>query len=353
MENINAEESLLRWFQKYHERLPWRLEPLTKKRSPYFVWISEIMLQQTQVNTVKTYFIEWMNKFENIQSLAKANETTVLKYWQGLGYYSRAKNILKTAKIICEKYNGVFPNTRKELEALPGIGAYTAGAILSLAFHQNAAILDGNLIRIFSRFYAFDFLPDSSKHSEIYWKQSEHWASGKKAFLKNEALMELGRSVCKIKNPNCLKCPLKNQCKAFQNNKIESFPPKKERSYKPWYGLIFVVKSLDNKFLISENSSYFLKNQKVFPHFPIGESEARGIPGKVDLFLNDLEIKDFFYGKDITHSITHYKISMRTLFINIKDKAPKNDSWISQRELLDLPSSLCKKTLEALDFTPR
>jgi A/G-specific adenine glycosylase len=337
-------KKLQKWFCENAESLPWRPRLLEALRDPYAVWISETMLQQTQVATVKDYFVRWMKRFPDLDSLAKANEAEVFKFWQGLGYYNRAKNILKTAKIVAPQ----MPDSRKELEALPGIGAYTAGAILSLAFHKNEAILDGNLVRIFSRFYALDFLPDSAIHKEIYWDKARLVACGEKAFLRNEALMELGRNVCKVKNPACEKCPLKSKCLAFQNNLIEKFPPKKDRVYKHWYGVIFVVQSADKKFFITENSEFFLKNQKVFPHFPIGETEARGIPARVDTFLNGLEVTDFFYGKDINHSITHFKISMRTLFLNVTQNAPKNSSWISKKELKDLPSSLCKKVLIAL-----
>ena len=172
------------WFKKNVAELPWRPIDLDAPRDPYAVWISETMLQQTQVSTVRDYFVKWMKRFPNVATLAKASEEEVFKYWQGLGYYSRARNILKTAKLIAEsgtQKNGTpkngtqnFPQTRKELEALPGIGAYTAGAILSLAYHQREAILDGNLVRIFSRLYALDFLPTDKSSagknpSEIYW----------------------------------------------------------------------------------------------------------------------------------------------------------------------------------------
>ena len=185
----NNLKHLRTWFKKNAATLPWRPVELDAPRDPYAVWISETMLQQTQVSTVMDYFIRWMERFPDIETLAKASEEEVFKYWQGLGYYSRARNILKTAKMLYEsgaktepqnqsgtssksaktepqEFKGAdsakapMPSTRKELESLPGIGAYTAGAILSLAFHQKEAILDGNLVRIFSRFYALDFLPE-------------------------------------------------------------------------------------------------------------------------------------------------------------------------------------------------
>ena len=147
---------LREWFRANAAELPWRPADLDALRDPYAVWISETMLQQTQVSTVKDYFIRWMKRFPDVETLAKAEEAEVFNYWQGLGYYSRARNILKTAKIVASHQNKM-PETRKELEALPGIGAYTAGAILSLAYHKREAILDGNLVRIFSRLYELAF----------------------------------------------------------------------------------------------------------------------------------------------------------------------------------------------------
>ncbi|MCK9182693.1 MAG: A/G-specific adenine glycosylase, partial [Fibrobacteraceae bacterium] len=155
------------------------------------------MLQQTQVSTVQEAFKKWMTDFPNVLVLSKASEQEVLLHWQGLGYYTRARNILKAAKDIVKKYSGKFPENRGNLESLTGGGAYTAGAILSLAFHQQEPILDGNLVRIFSRLYLWNFLPDGKGNKEKYWEEAEKWCGLGKAFLTNEALMELGRSVCK------------------------------------------------------------------------------------------------------------------------------------------------------------
>ena len=238
-------KKLRQWFKRNAAELPWRPADLDATRNPYAVWISETMLQQTQVSTVRGYFTRWMQRFPNIETLAKASEEEVFKYWQGLGYYSRARNILKTAQIVHhDKCNSTLPDSRKELEELPGIGAYTAGAILSLAYHQREAILDGNLVRIFSRLYALDFLPiDKNVHrgchapckgarndisaSEIYWDYAREVANSPKAYIHNEALMELGRTICKVKNPDCANCPLHSSCRAAQENRISEFPPSK------------------------------------------------------------------------------------------------------------------------------
>ena len=235
---------LREWFKKNAAELPWRLADLDAPRDAYAVWISETMLQQTQVSTVRDYFVRWMKRFPDIQILAEASEEEVFKYWQGLGYYSRARNILKTAKIVAESKE--LPRTRKELETLPGIGAYTAGAILSLAYHQREAILDGNLVRIFSRLYALDFLPTDSKEAlKTYWDYAREIADSPKAYVHNEALMELGRTVCKIKNPDCENCPFQGACKACAENRTAEFPPSKKHIQKEWHGTVLVIESAD------------------------------------------------------------------------------------------------------------
>lgn len=321
------------------------------KRNPYTVWISEIMLQQTQVAAVKEHFIKWMQAFPTVQTLADASEETVLRHWQGLGYYSRAKNIHKTAKILVDRYKGEFPIDRKEIEALPGIGKYTAGAILSFGFHKQEAILDGNLIRIFARLYKLDFLPDSSENSKIYWNYAKEFATGSDAYLQNEALMELGRNVCKVKNPDCFKCPFKANCKANKDQCSENYPVKKDRKYTAWYGVIAIIKANNGKIYTGTGNYKFLKNQKTFPHFETSPREAEGIPQQIDKLLTDIgvsKIRDFHYGKEFNHSITHHKITMKPLLINVEIfQTTKN--WITKKEASELPSSLCQKALKAIE----
>lgn len=347
---------LVPWFLENAAALPWRASDLHSFRDPYAVWISEIMLQQTQVAAVREHYKRWMSVFPDIATLAKAKEETVLKNWQGLGYYSRAKNILKTAQILAKEYGGKFPENRSEIEKLPGIGKYTAGAILSFAFHRPEAILDGNLIRVFSRFYLLDFLPEQSSQSEIYWNYAKQAAIGKDAFLINEALMELGRGVCKVKNPDCSNCPLCKSCKAYIQSKVERFPPKKERKYTAWHGVIAVLESADGMFFTSTGNSPFLKNQPTFPHFETADTIADGLPAEIDRIFNGIEISEFHFGKTFSHSITHHKITMRPLYLRTKLKAKaitkmlqkthgESANLVSKEEASNLPSSLCQKAL--------
>ena len=321
---------LREWFKKNAAELPWRPADLDALRDPYAVWISETMLQQTQVSTVKDYFIQWMKRFPNVETLAKADEAEVFKFWQGLGYYSRARNILKTAKIVCEK----MPETRKELESLPGIGAYTAGAILSLAYHKREAILDGNLVRIFSRLYKLDFLPTSRNRvrddrsgmkektcAEVYWNYAREIADSPKAYMHNEALMELGRTVCKTKSPFCKACPLHNECRAFNDGQTAEFLPVKKRTEKNWHGTVLVVESADEKFLAIGNGQKFLDGQLSLPHFESIRGATVGFPAKAEDYINADEVENVEPCGTFRHSITVHKIECDVLHVKLAVKS--------------------------------
>ncbi len=313
------------------------------------------MLQQTQVEAVKKHYENWIADFPDVFTLARAEEADVLIHWQGLGYYSRAKNIHKTAKILAEKSNGLFPQTRRELEALPGIGKYTAGAILSFAFHQKEAILDGNLIRIFSRLYLFDFLPESKKEAEIYWNIAADWARDPAPHQINEALMELGRIICKVQNPLCGKCPLQKICKACAQKCTPEFPPKKETARENWSGVILVIESADHKILsVRESDAPFLKNQRSLPMFEYSKAHAKGFPGAAEKWVSSEDIAGFHWlAKPVRHSITKFKMECSILHIRLKRKAPKNNPmWVaSSQTSKTFANKLCLKSLEALKNT--
>lgn len=330
-------KKLRTWFSKNAAPLPWRPADLDAPRDPYAVWISETMLQQTQVSTVKDYFVRWMERFPDVKTLAKATEEEVFKYWQGLGYYSRARNILKTACIVA-KAGGIFPQTRKELEALPGIGAYTAGAILSLAMHKREAILDGNLVRIFSRFYTLDFLPTNKSNSsegvsagEIYWNYARAIANSPKAYMHNEALMELGRTVCRSKTPLCGSCPLAGGCRAYSEERTEDFPPKKARIQKEWHGTALVIESADGKILAVSTGQAFLRGQLALPHFETQKNATAGIPPQAERYIDSDKVASVKDCGSFRHGITVHKIECRILHIKLKYKAAQDGfTWVSK-----------------------
>jgi A/G-specific adenine glycosylase len=221
---IHAVNQLIEWFHSRRRILPWRDNP-----SIYRVWVSEIMLQQTQVKTVIPYFTRFLEKFPSVESLASAPLESVLQSWSGLGYYSRAVNLHRTARIIVEK--GAFPVNRQEWLALPGIGEYTAGAVLSIALNQPEPILDANMKRVFARLRRLN-----SPSKDEYWKlsaqfvQEAHQNNLKPSEL-NQALMELGALVCLPKKPLCDECPLNQNCKAKNNNDMEKFPVRIKKTW--------------------------------------------------------------------------------------------------------------------------
>lgn len=217
---------LLAWYQANKRTLPWRDHP-----DPYAVWVSEIMLQQTRVETVIPYFEKWMRLFPTIRSLAKASEQEVLNVWEGLGYYSRARNLHKAAQIVVEKYQGEIPHDLDELRKLPGIGRYTLGAIASMAFGMDVATLDGNIKRVYARIFDVTEPVDSTAGETLLWQLADENLPKGQAGDYNQALMDLGATICVPKNPRCLICPVMKLCRARQNGTQNERPvltPKKE-----------------------------------------------------------------------------------------------------------------------------
>ena len=217
---------LIRWYTKHKRDLPWRLT-----RDPYKIWISEIMLQQTTVSTVIPYYKRWIKTFPTVHDLAKAPLQTVLKQWQGLGYYNRVKNLYKTARILINEHKGILPKDPKVIRSLPGFGPYTTGSVFSIAYDIPLTIIDANVRRVVMRLLALEGQADTRQDQRV-----------KKFLLKvlptkgagdfNQALMELGALVCRAKEPICISCPLKKYCLVYKNNKQEIIPQTKKKIIK-------------------------------------------------------------------------------------------------------------------------
>ena len=221
----NITEPLLKWYSENKRILPWR-----ENTDPYRIWISEIMLQQTRVEAVKEYYLRFMERFPNVTELAEAREDEVLKYWEGLGYYSRARNLHKSAKVICAEYSGVFPRELSAIRALPGVGEYTAGAIASIAFEQPVPAVDGNVLRVISRVTAdHRCTDDASVKKDITAKLAGIYPETHRGNF-TQSLMELGATVCLPNGaPLCSKCPLSELCAAHKTNTVLSYPVRKEK----------------------------------------------------------------------------------------------------------------------------
>jgi A/G-specific adenine glycosylase len=216
---------LLSWFDKNQRDLPWR-----KRKTPYRIWVSEIMLQQTQVATVIDYYLRFTKQFPNVKKLAAAQETEVLKLWEGLGYYRRARQLHAAAKIVVAEHGGKFPVDFEDVLALPGIGRYTAGAILSISQDQQLPILEGNTIRLFARLMAMKSDPRSTQNQKNLWKFSKSLLPKKRCGDFNQALMELGSLICTPRDPKCEQCPLMNLCPTFLNSLQSEIPVAAEKT---------------------------------------------------------------------------------------------------------------------------
>jgi len=215
----NIQKKTLRWYRKNKRDLPWR-----RTTDPYAIWVSEIMLQQTQVATVIPYYKNFLKFFPSVRDLARADLSRVLKVWEGLGYYSRARNLHRASQIVSNHYHGEIPDQLKDLRTLPGIGRYTAGAILSIAFNKEAPVLDGNVKRVLSRLFTIADSPVRGETEGLLWRLSESLLPKGHASSFNQGLMDLGATTCTPKEPRCSQCPLRDLCKGRASGDPERFP---------------------------------------------------------------------------------------------------------------------------------
>ncbi|HXG20138.1 MAG TPA: A/G-specific adenine glycosylase [Methylomirabilota bacterium] len=199
---------LIGWYKRHGRDLPWR-----RTRDPYAILVSEIMLQQTQVSRAALYYERFLQRYPTVEDLARAEEGEVREAWEGLGYYSRARNLQRASREIVNKYKGQFPQTHEELTALPGIGAYTAGAVRSFAFHHDAAIVDTNAARVLTRFFA---LPPEQQTNRFLWSVAHQVTPPRQAHIFNQAIMDLGATVCIARSPRCSDCPVRAVCRSVQ-----------------------------------------------------------------------------------------------------------------------------------------
>jgi A/G-specific adenine glycosylase len=215
-------KKLLLWNSNQNNRpMPWKGE-----KDPYKIWLSEIILQQTRVEQGWEYYNRFVATFPDIKKLAKAPEEKIFKLWEGLGYYTRCKNLIATAKFIAKEKQGVFPNTYDEILSLRGVGPYTAAAIASFAFNLPHAVVDGNVFRVLSRFFGIDIPTDSTAGKKLFTALAEELVDKKIPGIYNQAIMDFGAVICKPQNPLCTACPLKSKCVAFLQNKIDLLPVK-------------------------------------------------------------------------------------------------------------------------------
>ncbi len=336
---VEFSERILNWYARQGRKLPWR-----GSLNPYAVWVSEIMLQQTRVEAVIPYFERWMGRFPSIAKLAAASEQEVLSAWEGLGYYSRARNLHKAARMVMEEYGGGLPEDVRELRCLPGIGRYTAGAIASMAFGQDVATLDANIRRVFARVFNVAQAADSTEGEEILWKLAETHCPKGQAGDYNQALMDLGATICLSKRPRCLLCPLSGLCQAYQLGIQEQRPVLKPKAEVPHYTVTAAVIRREGKVLLAKRPSKGLLGGMW--EFPGGKTEQ-------DETLEDCLLREIREELDASiridepfgvyqHAYTHFRITLHAFICQLTGGEPKPIDaaelvWVNPGKLQEYP----------------
>jgi A/G-specific adenine glycosylase len=359
-------QPLLRWFSRHKRDLPWRIEP----RDPYRVWLAEVMLQQTQVGTVIPYYERWLQRFPTLQALANAPLDDVLKQWEGLGYYSRARNMHRAAQMVLRDYGGQIPSDVEGLLKLPGIGRNTAGAISSLAFHQDAPILDGNVIRVLARVFGISTDVKDPVTLARLWHLSEQLLPLGRAGKFNEALMDLGATVCTPLAPACISCPLHTQCVAYAKGNPKAYPVK--HAIKPIPTRVFLTA------VISDAQGHLLLAQRPLKgllgglwEFPGGEdpSLSQGFTLSTTLLeqiiLSACGLRITVQQHDfiglVKHTFTHFHMVRHMALLHLNQITPHvqpsaqytNMRWVTRDQIADLALTRSdQKTLAFVDDAP-
>ena len=287
MNGKNISKKILYWYDNNKRFLPWRKKVSNKDRE-YYTLVSEFMLQQTQVKTVIPYFVNFINKIPNLNSLAKVRNKTLMRSWEGLGYYSRARNLKKTAIIILKEHNARLPNTIEELKTLPGIGDYTSKAIMAIAFNKKIIPLDGNVERILKRVFYLRTEDEISKeylNNKIYFFGKSNRASDYA-----QAIMEIGALVCKPYGPLCIKCPISSNCISYKKN--DFIIKKKNKFNKIKYFEATIYQNNDKYLLIRNNKFNFLKNMPIFPMTEVKEKKYKCSNNKkIAIKISNIDMK--------------------------------------------------------------
>ena len=305
----NLRRRLLAWFRANARDLPWR-----STRDPYHVWISEIMLQQTQVVTVVPYFQRFIAEFPTIRSLATAHEDAVLRLWEGLGYYRRARQLHKAAQVIVHEHNGVFPHDPESVKALPGIGRYTAGAILSIAFEAREPILEANTIRVLSRLIAYRDDTTSTEAQRVLWRAAEDFLPRKNVGDFNQAMMELGSEVCTPREPRCEACPVAMLCPTRAEGLQEVIPaPKKKTNYEDAFEACVVIWRNGKVLLRRCEEGERWAGLWDFPRFEVDATRGAKLQRELGDGVRRLTGYDVGIGEHLTtikHGVTRFRIML-------------------------------------------
>jgi A/G-specific adenine glycosylase len=330
---------LIRWYSENRRQLPWR-----NTADAYHIWIAEVMLQQTQVNTVLPYYRKFLDRFPALKQLARANLQEVLKTWEGLGYYGRARHLHQAAGIVLNQHDGVVPDTWTGFRQLPGVGDYIAAAVMSIAFGQGYAVADGNVKRVLSRLLLLDEPVNRSTSKRIFQAAADRLLDPDRPGTFNQAMMELGAMVCKPQHPHCTRCPLEKACLADRFGLVTEYPKKVKKPSTPVYRIAVGVVFKSSRVLITRRKPAGLLGG--LWEFPGGRIHAGETPAEACI----REIKEevnLTVGIDawliqVKHAYTHFKVIMevfccRYISGRVKLQGPVDFRWLELRQLDDYP----------------
>jgi A/G-specific adenine glycosylase len=333
---------LLNWYSNNARDLPWR-----RTRDPYAIWVSEIMLQQTQVKTVISFWNRWLREIPTIEAAANASSDKIHKLWEGLGYYMRVRNLQKAALVIMAKHGGTFPENFDEVLALPGIGRYTAGAICSIAFNQPTPILDGNVIRVLTRIFGIAQNPKEKTTNTRLWQLAEELVkrSSPACSHLNQSLMELGALVCTPRNPQCEICPVRKSCVAFEENRTEELPNLGRRPAVTSRRFTAFVIENDGRFLVRQRPAGIVNAHLwEFPNLDTANTK----PDAQELFKGIFKVAppELQPLCVVKHSITRYRITLEAFAVQLNKIPAKTDGiWKTPRQMQGLAFTAAHKKL--------
>jgi A/G-specific adenine glycosylase len=340
---------LTRWYSKNKRDLPWR-----HTKDPYKIWVSEIMLQQTTVSTVIAYYERWIKTFPTVHDLAQAPLQTVLKQWQGLGYYNRVKNLHKAAHVLIREHKGILPQDPQLIRSLPGFGPYTTGSVLSIAYDIPLTIIDANVRRVVMRLLALQGIADTKqdpKVNEFLLKVLPDRNVGDF----NQALMELGALVCRAKEPVCISCPVSKYCQAYKTGKQELIPQTTKKVIKDIQAVIGIIKKGDRYFIQKRPSKGLLADLWEFPGGKIeaGESKKKALTRELNEELG-VQVRSAKHLFDVKHFYTQFRVTLSVFDCTLYDQ-PKTDAtrqWVSFKNFSKYPMpSGSAKIIEKLKNT--
>ena len=334
IDKLQFQQDLISWFAAEKRDLPWR-----RTADPYQIWISEIMLQQTRVDTVIPYYKRFVERFPTLQDLAEADEEVLLKQWEGLGYYSRARNLQAGVKEVAERYGGKVPDSRKEISSLKGVGPYTAGAVLSIAYGVPEHAVDGNVMRVLSRILLIEEDIAKPKTRKIFEEAVMEIISHEDPSSFNQGLMELGALICTPTSPKCLLCPVREHCAAFHEGKQNELPIKtKAKKTKALQYAMVAIKNGDSVLMEKRPSTGLLANMWQFPMLEAAE-------GILPTVIEEQLSENFHGTVEAAEKITSFKHVFSHLTWNV-------EGFIAKGEKLIVPQHMKWVTAEELELLP-